>query len=377
MKWTDLNKVVWLSALALLASTCRNVGAADDPVAKLAWKDGVAKVAGKLADTDARDKVQKHFCKIYAVPLKAGTSYRIDMASKEIDSYLRLEDDAGKELANDDDSGGQLNARIVFECPKDGTYRVIATTFGGGTGAFELTVQSAVLAKSGPLAFKDSVIQVQSELTNDDPKDKVRTTSPCRIFTVKLAKGKAYQIDMTSNKIDSYLRLEDATGKQLAEDDDGGGFPNARIVFRCTADGAYKIIATSVGGGTGPFDLTVKAPEKVKTIALELKNGAAEVQAALAATDVKDLVRKQSVCKIYSVKLKAGKTYQIDMKSNDIDSYLRLEDSVGKQLAKDDDSGGGHDARIIFNCPADGVYRIIATTFGGETGPFVLAIKEM
>jgi WD40 repeat protein/tRNA A-37 threonylcarbamoyl transferase component Bud32 len=241
----------------------------------------------------------------------------------------------------------------------------------------ELTVQRAALAKSGPLAFKDGVIHVQSELTNDDPKDKVRPTSPCRIFTVKLAEGKAYQIDMTSKKIGPYLRLEDAAGKQLAQDRRGGGFFNARIVFRCMADGEYKIIATSVSDdGTGRFDLTLKAPE-VKTIALELKDGAAEVQPALVATDVKDLVRIQSVCKIYSVKLKAGKTYQIDMKSKDIDSYLRLEDAVGEQLAEDDDSGGGQDARIIFNCPADGVYRIIATTFGAETGQFLLAIKEM
>ena len=37
------------------------------------------------------------------------------MTSKEIDSYLRLEDKAGKELAKDDDSGGNVNARMVSE----------------------------------------------------------------------------------------------------------------------------------------------------------------------------------------------------------------------------------------------------------------------
>ena len=82
MRWTDLSKVVWLCALALLASPCLKVRAADEPVAKLAWKDGAAKVAGKLTSADAKDKVRKQVCKIYALPLKAGTSYRIDMASK-------------------------------------------------------------------------------------------------------------------------------------------------------------------------------------------------------------------------------------------------------------------------------------------------------
>jgi hypothetical protein len=374
MKWMQPTWTGCLAFLAMVAATCCPAGAADEPAAKLAWKDGTAKVAGQLAATDAKDKVRNQFCKIYTLSLKAGTSYRIDMTSKDIDSYLRLEDEGGTELASDDDSGGFPDARIVFACPKDGAYRIIATTFGGGTGAFELTVQSAALAKSGPLAFKDGAIKALSELTKDDPKDSVRQQSPCKVFSVKLAKVKAYQIDMTSSKIDSYLRLEDAAGKQLAEDDDSGGFPNARVVFKCTADGDYKIIATSVGGGTGPFELSVSAPVGAKT--LELKNGAAEVQETLAATDSKDTVRRQSVCKVYSVKLSMGKTYQIDMRSKAIDSYLRLEDPAGKQLAKDDDSGGGHDARIVFNCPADGVYRIIATTFGGETGPFVLAVKE-
>ncbi len=79
-----------------------------------------------------------HF-KVYRVKLEANKTYQIDMTS-QFDNYLFLEDATGKVLAADDDSGGNLNARIVFRPTKTDTYRVIATTFGGGaTGPFTLT----------------------------------------------------------------------------------------------------------------------------------------------------------------------------------------------------------------------------------------------
>jgi hypothetical protein len=230
--------------------------------------------------------------------------------------------------------------------------------------------------KINQLAFKDGEAKAEAELTAADPKDSVRKASPRKVFLVKLAKGKTYQIDMTSKKVDSFLRLEDAGGKQLAEDDDGGGALNARILFDCKEDGDYRIIATCVGGGTGSFKLAVKLPGGVKITALGLKDGEAKVEAKLEGSDPKDRARSISNCKIYAIKLAKGKTYQIDMMSKKIDAYLRLEDNGGKQLAEDDDGGGGHDARITFACPADGIYHIIATTYSGETGPFILAVKE-
>ena len=99
-------------------------------------------------------------------------------------------------------------------------------------------------------------------------------------------------------------------------------------------------------------------------------------EAKLIGTDATDAVQTKSVCKIYAIKLAKGKSYQIDMMSKDVDSFLRLEDSAGKELAKDDDSGGDRNARIQFKCPGNGEYRIIATTYFGGMGSFILSVKE-
>jgi AhpC/TSA family len=104
------------------------------------------KLAGKLTADDDKDKFTKHPSKVHEHKMKAGTTYIIDLKSRQFDSFLRLEDSAGKELAKDDDSGGFPDARIVFKATKDDTYRIIATCFDGKVGDYTLTVKAATEA---------------------------------------------------------------------------------------------------------------------------------------------------------------------------------------------------------------------------------------
>jgi len=50
---------------------------------------------------------------------------------------------------------------------------------------------------------------------------------------------------MISTYFDSYLFLEDSAGTVLMQDDDGGGYPNARIIYRPTKTDTYRIVATT------------------------------------------------------------------------------------------------------------------------------------
>jgi hypothetical protein len=107
---------------------------------------------------------------------------------------------------------------------------------------------------------------------------------------------------------------------------------------------------------------------------IALKDGKGEVKGKLEANDPKDARRTESYCKIYAIKLEAGKTYQLDCKS-DWDNWLRIEDAKGKQLAEDDDSGGGTDAQIIFECKTADEYRVIVTSFDAATmGDFIVTV---
>jgi hypothetical protein len=95
----------------------------------------------------------------------------------------------------------------------------------------------------------------------------------------------------------------------------------------------------------------------------------------LTATDPKDMLLTQSSSKVYQVTLTRGRTYIIGMASNDFDTYLRLEDADGLQLAANDDDGIGLNSRIVFRPDTSGPYRVIATSFRGRHGSFTLLVR--
>jgi S1-C subfamily serine protease len=101
---------------------------------------------GSLTNNDPFDivngKLTKKRCKVAEVQLKGGQKYQIDLSSIQFDAFLRVENGQFKQLAFDDDSGGNLNARLIFVPPADGVYRIIATHFDGKLGNFNLTVKA-------------------------------------------------------------------------------------------------------------------------------------------------------------------------------------------------------------------------------------------
>ncbi len=109
-------------------------------------EQGISKFEGTLAATDALDRVRADaYHKVHGVTLRAGIRYRIDLISPDYDTYLRIEDAAGKELDSDDDGGEGLNSRLYFVAPATGEYRIISTSFGEMvTGRYTLTIREAL-----------------------------------------------------------------------------------------------------------------------------------------------------------------------------------------------------------------------------------------
>ncbi len=138
-----------LSCLLVLASP---PGYAQNKVDESLKKDEVFRATGQLTKEDLKDRLRKecHF-KVFLLRMLPGRTYTIDMQSRDFDSYLRLEGSAGDPLAEDDDSGGGLHARLVFRPPQDDVYRVVVTTFApGATGHYLLTIRQEEAAKPKP-----------------------------------------------------------------------------------------------------------------------------------------------------------------------------------------------------------------------------------
>ena len=90
--------------------------------------------------------------KIFQVQLQGHRTYVIDLVSNQFDAYLYLQNLGGQELARDDDSGGNLNARISYTIQAPGTYKIIATSLGKqSVGNFNFTIRDASLPQ--PVTF--------------------------------------------------------------------------------------------------------------------------------------------------------------------------------------------------------------------------------
>jgi hypothetical protein len=97
-------------------------------------------VAGRLSFGDCEFRLDESYVDVYEFTLQSPSAVQIDMVSADLDAYLGLFDTASGFLAQDDNSGGSGNARIVTQLAA-GRYRVWAnTTKGALSGAYTLTV---------------------------------------------------------------------------------------------------------------------------------------------------------------------------------------------------------------------------------------------
>ncbi len=96
--------------------------------------------------------------KVYKLPLFAGKTYIIEMNKSDqslLDPYLIVHSPLNQKMVEDDDGGGNLNARVVLRPPVNGIYFIFATTLAPNlVGQYQLIVSEAAgnLNKPNPAA---------------------------------------------------------------------------------------------------------------------------------------------------------------------------------------------------------------------------------
>jgi hypothetical protein len=335
----------------------------------------------------------------------------IDLRSEAFDSIVLLFTADGTQIAQDDDGGGGLNARITrFRLPADGQYVIIVDGFRGFTGerrlngkftvALEIEGQGPVVAQATPdastpvaqatavpatptsvpsLGDATGVIDYGETIAGELTEDAQTGT-----FTFVGSEGDVVNIALDSAEFDPKVELFGPDGTPLAADDDSGPDLNALIRdFVLPTDGEYTIVVDGFRGASGDRTL-------LGQFALSLNAGAATVQPqpttapdqpATAAPTQPPVAPSGSIASgqpisgeftesaqnaAYTFDGRAGDTVTIDLRSDEIDPLVRLIGPDGQVLAEDDDSGGGVQARIAdFALPADGTYTIEVDAFRG------------
>ena len=178
------------------------------------------------------------------------------------DSGVRPEDCGGPLVDLDGKAIGINIARAgrteTYALPSEVIEPLLGELKSGKLAPKETPLAKVEPKKTTPKKGPDVLLRTIAGLSKDTP-SKARPGAFQRVHEVTLTAGATYAIEMDSGEIDSYLILEDEKGKKLADDDDSGGYPNAKIIFRAPSDGVYRIIATSFNPNeTGNYTLSVR-----------------------------------------------------------------------------------------------------------------------
>lgn len=104
----------------------------------------------------------------FALVVETEAVLRLDLTSQAFDAYLILRDEAGGEIASDDDGGSGFDARIERTLSA-GTYVIAASSFGpGATGPYTLSVTAPPPPASAISTSEAPVIPI-SELQGSSP----------------------------------------------------------------------------------------------------------------------------------------------------------------------------------------------------------------
>jgi len=221
------------------------------------------------------------YAHVYTVELEAGADLVVAMFAAEgstLDPYLAFGTEAGDILAEDDDSGpqvdgGQFDSFVELTIPQTGSYLILATRAGLDVGS---TSGDYILIAGIP--EQTTVVEEQTTEEQLPPgmaymgmisvgtpmKGTITADSYFHIYEYQGTADEQITITMTGGGgLDSYLGILDPSDEVIAEDDDSAGGLDAQISIRLPESGSFLIIATRSGideGTTvGPYSLTLTA----------------------------------------------------------------------------------------------------------------------
>lgn len=326
----------------------------------------------------------------FRMELQAGRTYVLEQRGAASgdgtlnDPVMALMDANGNVLATNDDAGGSVNSKIEYVAQSGGVYYLAAQSFGDATGTYKVSLRQGA-QRGGDAVAGDA--STTSTLTPDGTAKAGVIDAPGDRdwHRVELEAGGSYVIDLKgagANALDDpYLRLYDSNGREIASNDDNGDGYDSQILFRPTQSGVYYVGAGAYGdGGAGTYSVSVSGgrsggggdvPDDATTGASVAVGGG--YNGTLDFVGDRDWIRAE---------LQAGSVYDLSLagRGNNpvLDTYMRVYDSAGREIASNDDSDGGYDSRLpALRIDSTGAYFISAESYGDyEEGDYRIELRE-
>ncbi|MCR4338689.1 MAG: hypothetical protein NUW01_02260 [Gemmatimonadaceae bacterium] len=371
-------------------------------------------VSGSLTPRDSRMYNGAHF-ELWIYSGSRGERLFITLRSIQFDAYLLVQPFPGGRsplLARDDDSGGGSDARVEFVLPEDGDYVITATSAERGeTGAYRLSVQRASTAARPQRTAPPATTARAAAKPTGAAKPVVpgpRVLAPGRTVAGTLSStaqarvgvaegvwryvghaGETITLDMRSSEFDPFLTLYSIgpqAATRVAQDDNGGGGLNSRIVYRIPADGEYVARAERrQPGRSGSYTLSFNSSARASRFGLRSPSDRtiapnSAVSSELDGSDPK--MRDGTPYELWTYVGRSGETIRITLRSDDFDAFVSIgtiTNGVFTAIESADDGAGGTHSRLDITLPFAGEYVVRANSLSPRrpTGDYILRIDSL
>ncbi len=203
-----------------------------------------------------------------------------------------------------------------------------------------------------------------------------RIDGEAAVFTVTLPADTGLQVDaIATGELDPVMRVKDARGELLGENDDYGDSLNSRVMIGATDRSRRLTIEVDSFDGEwagegegygGTFDLRLSTNEYVEVGTRAVTYGARETGMLVGAEH------------LFTMQARAGQTVEAALIATDdgLDPYLELRDPSGETIAFDDDGGGELNALLRHTFEDSGTYTFAASGLGESTGSYRFRVRE-
>ena len=347
-------------------------------------------VSGALQSLDDRDW--------FRVELERGKVYRIEMPSPDEDSDVTLQ--SGKVHAVYDSDGNELDGDpATFQAKRTGVHYIEA---GGHSPNADENIGLYTLAVTELDLADDCLDDTDTDcsITAGGSKDgEIQWPYERDWYEVEFKSGKLYRIDLKGNDSDSSLTnfdlfihgIHDDNGERIADtqDDDGGTGTDSRVEYRATRTGVHYLHAGSAE--VHEFNIYYLGTYRLEVTVRDHCSAATDTSCTVeAGSRVTGNFETGKDIDWYRVEFENGKTYQIDLRSNeDIPSLTfasqpvidGIYDNDGNKIDGTSDIDGNHpngfDARVTYTADRTGVFYIAAEGDGANTGTYRLDVSEV
>ena len=192
-------------------------------------------------------------------------------------------------------------------------------------------------------------------------------------YALDLIAGSSYSVSLTGVSLDDpYLRIVDAAGNLVIENDDiSRSDLDAQVVFTAPASGRFYAVA----------DAYLASRSGTYTLRAEQVAAGGSAPATPVGEDARSAtggIGRSGEVDAFTTQLVAGTEYLFRLRGADsgggtlADPLLTLRDAAGNRLAADDDSGTGLDAELVFTPVSTGEYRVEVSSYTSGTGSYTL-----